>query len=144
MKRVALVGCSRTKLAHAAPARDLYSSNLFRAAIEFAEREFEEVRILSALHGAIRPERIVAPYDECLDSYDAEELAEWGHSVMVHQLGAEFDTTKPLDLVVFAGERYTQPLFDHLVDFPMWSIEEPLSGRGIGQRLAWFKSRRAA
>ena len=61
--RVALVGCSATKLKHAAPARELYTSALFRAAYAYAETTCAAVLIVSAFHGVVAPKAVIRPYD---------------------------------------------------------------------------------
>lgn len=66
--RFIIIGCTKGKLDHAAPARDLYTSALFKGRRSYAEREVAEGRaaawfIMSAQHGLIDPDRVTKPYD---------------------------------------------------------------------------------
>lgn len=58
-----IVGCGAAKLDRAAPARELYTGSLFRAARAYAERSGLPWRILSAEHGLISPDKVIEPYD---------------------------------------------------------------------------------
>lgn len=62
-----VVPCGAKKLAHAAPARELYCSGHFRMILAAAEAEAEacggEVVILSAKHGLVDLDAVVEPYD---------------------------------------------------------------------------------
>lgn len=69
---IGLVACSATKLAWAAPARDLYQGQLFRAARAFAEKHCDRWYILSAMHGVLEPAQVVEPYDLSLEEVQAE------------------------------------------------------------------------
>src|SRR3954467_11439635 len=76
--RVALVGCSASKLKKSAPARELYTSALFRAAYDYAERTCEAVLIVSAFYGVIAPQAVIRPYDRSLRQYNKREREDWG------------------------------------------------------------------
>lgn len=66
--RVALVGCSGTKLDRPAPARELYAGNLFKLSVRWVERRpFDAWAILSAKHGLVLPDEVIEPYDVMLD-----------------------------------------------------------------------------
>jgi hypothetical protein len=57
---VVLVGCVKTKLPHAAPARDLYTSSLFRGRRRYAEQTQRPWFILSARWGLLAAEEVAA------------------------------------------------------------------------------------
>src|SRR3546814_7260194 len=63
---VFLVACVAAKLDRPAPARDLYASPWFQKARAYVERQGGAWFILSAKHGLIAPETVIAPYDETL------------------------------------------------------------------------------
>jgi hypothetical protein len=67
------------------PARDLYISPLFRAARAYAERRYGPERwfILSARHGLVRPDQLLAPYDLSLRQLTPTERAAWGDRVAI-------------------------------------------------------------
>ncbi|WP_437601932.1 DUF6884 domain-containing protein [Sorangium sp. So ce590] len=68
--RVALVGSPASKQKHPAPARELYTSALFRAAYDYAERTCDAVLIVSAFYGAVAPKAVIRPYDRSLRLYN--------------------------------------------------------------------------
>src|SRR5262245_54765277 len=59
--RVALVSCVKEKRPFAAPACDLYTSQLFRALREYAISRADDWYVLSAEYGLLRPDQTVAP-----------------------------------------------------------------------------------
>src|SRR5688572_8204855 len=58
-----VIACSARKLDLAAPARALYTGDLFRASVTWAESWHQPWVVLSAAHGIISPDRVVAPYN---------------------------------------------------------------------------------
>lgn len=71
-----LVGCSKKKLTVPAPAKFLYSaSSLFSLLYQTANRECQQVWIVSAKYGSIHPEQWIAPYDMTLPPGDLEKWA---------------------------------------------------------------------
>lgn len=62
-----VVPCGAAKLDHPAPARDLYTGSMFRYALAAALAEAEDtgatVLILSALHGLVELDQVLAPYN---------------------------------------------------------------------------------
>jgi hypothetical protein len=76
-----VIPCGAEKATQAAPARELYRGSAFQLQLVAAEAEAEATRrdlgvearvlILSALHGLIGPDEIVAPYDVRMDSGDS-------------------------------------------------------------------------
>lgn len=143
-RRVALVGCGKAKLDHEAPARELYTSNLFRLSVAWAERHCDAWYVVSALHGLVEPDELLRPYDFSLADMRVGELEAWTRRVLMRLS----DRERAADVVLLAGGRYGA-LAGHLrwsmhpaVDFcrgTVASVEEPLTGLGIGQRLGWLK-----
>jgi hypothetical protein len=137
-----LVGCSKTKLGHPAPARELYCSPLFRLCRAWAERHADTWAILSARHGVVAPDEVLAPYQGTLAErrpFGGHPLspAEYGRWLYAHVQAWRSRYVTPAQvprLVVLAGNGYWQPLSEHgLV------VEAPLEGLGIGERLRWLK-----
>lgn len=77
-KRVALVGCAALKSKRLAPAKDFYTSALFRAAYEYAEKTCDAVIIVSAFYGAVAPKTVLQPYDRNLRKFRKSEREDWG------------------------------------------------------------------
>ena len=75
---VFIVPCGRSKLAHSAPARQLYTGSMFRFCLTVVEREAAltaasnttttSVLILSARYGLITPDTHIEPYDQTMTS----------------------------------------------------------------------------
>ena len=131
---IGLVACSRGKARHAAPARELYVSPVFRAARAYAERQYGPGHwlILSALHGLVDPDTVLDPYDLSLRQLSAREREAWGNRVAV-----ELTDRFPAGTVLWfhAGALYRDaiaPVVAHQVRFP-------LAGLGISEQLAWYR-----
>jgi hypothetical protein len=62
---IGLVACSRLKSDRPLPARELSVSPVFRATSAYAERRYGSDRwlILSARHGLVHPDQMLAPYE---------------------------------------------------------------------------------
>ena len=60
---IGIIPCGSAKTDHPTEARNLYTSTNFQAQLECAERHCDFVFILSAKHGLVNPDSMVAPYD---------------------------------------------------------------------------------
>lgn len=136
--RVALVGCSASKLKKSAEARELYTSALFRAAYDYAEKTCDAVLIVSAFYGVVAPKAVIQPYDRSLRQYNKREREDWG----VRTVGQILPSFKvPPQLIILAGKLYADALAHgaHWHNLPR--PEEPLRGIvGCGPRVKWLKA----
>lgn len=141
--RLILVGCGKAKLKTAAPARDLYTGNLFRAARGYAEAEVGEGwadawGVVSArLPGIFWPGEVVTPYDNVIPFARRQQVA-WLGWVRKSLVDAEVDSLD--EVVVLAGRRYVDGVRRAVDD--LVSVVAPLEGLQVGERLAWFKAKR--
>lgn len=139
MNRVALVGCSASKLPVRAPARELYTGDLFRRALRFtAAAGFDSTFVLSALHGAVPLDRELDPYDFSLQRMEGFELALWGHTTLVQLATLGVHLGRGTQLHVFAGQDYAAPLEWQLPEWPGLELVRPLRGLGIGKQKAFL------
>lgn len=127
--KVGLVGCSKRKAAGPRRACELYCSPLFRKAAGYCRRRYDAWFVLSALHGLVEPDRVIAPYDHTLADKTREEKRRWAEGVVAELerrglSGARFH--------LHAGADYASGL-SGLLD-----CETPLAGLGVGERLAWY------
>ena len=134
MAPTVLVACSGPKLEHAAPARDLYTSDLFRKSRAWAERFGSAWFILSAKHGLVHPAHELAPYDVTLKAMTKRERAAWSARVALQW--SELELGRPV--IVLAG-----------ADYRAWcdgraGFSAPMQGLGIGLQLQWLKRELAA
>jgi hypothetical protein len=129
MKPLYLIACSAAKLGHAAPAAQLYTGQAFRLAMAAAERAGADVIILSALHGAVSPDRELQPYDRALCDMNTQQRKVWAGMV-----AQQLQQHKDRSITVLAGKHYAAAV-DY---FP--NVSRPLAGLGIGQQLAALKA----
>jgi hypothetical protein len=141
VSHVVLVGCGGSKRPAAAPARDLYTSNLFRKSAAYAAALGGPWYIASAKHGLLHPDTVIAPYDVRLGSgRGAPPIHAWATGLLDALWAAEPALER---LTVLAGATYVEPLRWALRGTPV-AVQDPLRGLGIGQRLAWLTERLAA
>jgi hypothetical protein len=130
------VSCVRRKLPHAAPARDLYISNWFRLARAYVEAHGGQWLILSAEHGLLRPDDVVAPYDRPLLRMSIKERQDWADRVACQLRCLMPDWLQTV--VVLAGARYREFLLEKLRSRSE-RVFVPLEGQGIGQQMRTLK-----
>lgn len=146
---VALVGCSGPKLAEPAPARDLYVSDLFRKARAYAERHADAWAVLSAKHGVVLSDQVIAPYDLSVRDLSCRirghvyshgggwsERGRWREHMhqQLHQLFP--NATRYLFL---AGDEYDCRYSYCAGARCCLPFEAPMEGLGIGERKKWLK-----
>lgn len=137
MSTLCLIACAAKKLNRPAPARDLYTSPLFRLHYAYAQRKLKVVPyILSAKHGVVAASDIIEPYDQTLNDMATAEVFYWAKEVAIDV--ARLHREHPFErLVILAGKRYYELLLGELEDLLPSSIriETPFSGLTIGKRL---------
>ncbi len=133
-----LVGCVKSKQSHAAPAKDLYVSDLFRKARRYAEEIAERWYILSAKYGLVAPDEVIEPYELHLATASASYRRQWGITV-AHELLAASGPLEGRVIEVHAGAAYTDAIRSHLLSAGA-QVVEPLAGLTLGQRLAWYSA----
>lgn len=131
-----LIGCVKQKLAVPAPARDLYTSPLFRKGRRYAEAAGVPWFVLSAEHGLVAPDAMLAPYDRRLSESGREYRRAWGARV-ADQLAAAAGPLSGQTVEVHAGSAYAEPIRRHLTAAGA-TVIEPLAGLRLGPRLAWY------
>lgn len=133
--KIGIVGCGSEKLDRPAPARELYTGQLFRKSLAYAEQRCERVWIVSAKGGLLRLDQEVAPYDEKLS--ESKKLRwSWGRLVW-EQLRAQHFADSPHDLMILAGVTYAEPIAA-FARGDTWRVELPLEGMEIGERLRFL------
>lgn len=128
-----LVSCVARKAAAPCAARDLYGSIWFRAARAYAESRGGPWAILSARHGLLRPDAVVAPYDLTLRDLGPSARVAWATDVAA-TIRATHPATRTITLL--AGRLYRDPLVPLLDGY---TVESPLAHLGIGQQVAWLQ-----
>jgi hypothetical protein len=133
-----LISCVKSKLAHPAPARGLYTSAWFRGVRDIVETRGARWLLLSSLYGLVAPDAVIAPYDYTLNSLGVAERQVWANKVLEKLLPEAAGFHR---IVMFAGVRYREFLIGPLqrrgivVDIPMENLTR-------GEQLAWLTQHR--
>lgn len=165
--RIALISCSKTKTYHRDSKRggrvlpaELYSSELFRKRVAYIEQRGVEWFVLSARFGlwASDTERNPSdgseigcpsdePYSYRLGDLSPAEQTVWFTDVCHHVVEKlwldDCDTPihpSELTVEIHAGREYAETL-KQLLEIVGVKVEWPMEGLGIGEQLAWYKSR---
>ena len=120
-QRIAIVSCVKQKRTSAAPARDLYVSELFRGLRRFAEARADAWYILSAEHGLLHPDQVVAPYERTLNTMRKPERLAWAAQV-----------------ILLAGARYRETI-EPFLRGKGYEVLVPLQGMALGKQLQYLK-----
>ena len=120
------------------PARDLYTSTLFRGRRNFVEHSCSEWWILSALHGLVDPSEVVAPYDLALKDLGRAERRDWSRRVLTSI--DERAAVQPGNVIEFhAGAEYRDFGLEAGLMNRGCQIENPTLGMSIGFQLRFYK-----
>lgn len=134
MANIGLVSCVSSKEPHPTKASSLYTSALFRKAKAYIEGNCDAWFILSAKHGLVHPDEVIAPYEKTLNRMNRDARKTWAQQVLL-QLS---QIIKPGDTVTFiAGMRYREFLLPSLRDRGI-TVSVPLLGKSIGHQLQWL------
>jgi hypothetical protein len=133
---VLLIGCVKSKRTQPSEAKDLYDSPLWDRRRRFAEASGLPWVILSAEHGIVDPEEVIAPYDQALAEQTLEYRSRWGIRV-VAQLGERFGDLMGLTFELHAGRAYGDPI-EPLLRAAGATLVRPLVGLAQGGHLQWY------
>jgi hypothetical protein len=137
--RIGLVGCVATKANEPRPARDLYTSPLFRGRRTYVERTCEKWFILSAKHGLVSPERVLAPYDETLSGIPAQARRRWSQGVLANLEQGVGDVGGHTFEIHAGGDYRNFGLVAGLLASGA-KIENPTEGLDRGKQLAFYST----
>ncbi len=119
--------------------RDLYKSDWFKKASEYADENLDAWWILSAEHGLVHISDIIKPYEKRLSTKKAPK-AEWAEKVkkqwdqMLCDEGLE---NTEIQVTFLAGKDYRENLDSMLTEEELQTFS-PLKGMGIGDQKSWF------
>lgn len=147
-KLFALVGCSKTKLTtkdpfrDLIPARDLYTSDLFKKRVAHVESRDLPWMILSAKSGCIPPRTPVRVYDHTIRDKEQIDLAAWAvgsASQFIDHLYYNHDIRdlRTVAVEIHAGKGYCEPLAG-ILKLVGCEVILPVRGMGIGEQLAYY------
>jgi hypothetical protein len=131
MSGLVIVTCGASKASRPLPAADLYTGGYYRMCLAYARTLAPDsnIRILSALHGLLPLDRVVAPYEMSVG--DAGAISPDALRRQAGEQGLLF--SRPV--VVIGGRRY------HGLAVTVWPrAKHALAGRGgMGKQLAWMR-----
>jgi hypothetical protein len=127
----------KKKSEHAAPAADLYVSPLFRGRRAYVEQSCERWLLLSALHGVVRPDVVLEPYDVTLNDASRAGRRSWAARAL-QQLDLEFRSYDGLTFEIHAGANYTDYGLMSGLRSRGATVEQPVAGLRMGEQLAFY------
>jgi len=131
---VYLVSCVGAKRPTATAAKDLYISDWFVKARRHVERTGCPWFILSAEHGLVPPDEVIAPYEKTLNTMSAGERRRWARRV-IGQMAELMPAAK--HIVFLAGARYREGLTEYLQQRGV-VVDVPMQGLRIGEQISWL------
>lgn len=131
-----VLGCVAGKGRQAAPARDLYTSQLWQARRGYADATGCPWQIFSAAHGLILPTLVIEPYEQ---TFKDRKWRNW-RAVVSARAADTIRLAGATRVELHAGEDY---LVDLLPELARRGIEatRPVQGLGIGEQLRWYAER---
>lgn len=135
MVLVVLISCVSKKLDHKAQAKYMYTSNLFKYSLKYAQKlNPDKIFILSAKYHLLYLDREIEPYNVTLNKMPVKERKLWAEEI-IRELSENADLEND-KFIILAGENYAKFIRDKLK-----YVEEPLKGLSIGNRLNFLKSK---
>jgi hypothetical protein len=133
METVVLLSCVKKKLDVPAIAKEIYISDFFQKAFEYAESlRPGKIFILSAKYQLLSPERMIEPYELTLNNMGVADRRKWANQV-IEQLRCKADL-KNDKFIFLAGQKYREFLVPAINNY-----EVPMQGLQIGKQLGWLK-----
>lgn len=129
-----LISCVKSKLAHSATARMLYTSVWFRGVRDIVEASGGRWFLLSSFYELVAPDTVIAPYDYTLNSLGVAERQAWAQKVLERLLPEVIGFRR---IVMFAGARYREFLIGPLEQRGM-VVDIPMEHLRRGEQLAWL------
>lgn len=139
-RRIGLVGCVKSKRDRPSPARDLYTSPLFRGRRVRVEQSCDRWFVLSAKHGLVDPDTVLEPYDHTLKGAGRAERKRWSAAVL-KALKLELGSFSFTVFEIHAGDDYRAfGLVDGIRELG-GQVVVPADGLSLGQQLAFYSAR---
>src|SRR5688572_10768538 len=135
---IALVSCVKSKRAFPAQAKDLYVSTLFSGLRRYAERNSNSWFVLSAEHGLLHPDQVIAPYERTLLTMRKGERLAWAARVTEQLMPILSRDAGNCEVLFLAGDRYREFIEPFMVSRG-YKVTVPLKGLPIGEQLQWLQ-----
>lgn len=135
-RNIILVACAGRKQQVLSPAKDLYTSTLFKASRRYAERCGDVWYILSARYGLVHPDQVLEPYNSSLAEMPRAARTDWSQRVFEALRATVLSGTR--DQVVFLAGRHYRAHLEGLLRAFGYRVAVPMQGLGIGQQIQWL------
>lgn len=135
--KIGLVGCVKSKQSGDAPARELYVSALFRGRRSYVERTCDRWFVLSAKHGLVEPEQVLAPYDEALARAPVAQRRRWSEEVLA-ALRERLGDLGQHDFDIHAGAAYRDHGLEDGLRRAGARVDVPARGLRQGPQLRFY------
>lgn len=130
-----IIGCVAQKLDRPAPARELYTSALWKGRRSYAEASGLPWYVFSARWGLVTPDQVLEPYDR---TFTGEWAGEWRTRLSATAAG----------VIIGAGYRRIELhmgvayhlLLSGMLERLGAQVLLPLKGLEIGEQLAWYSA----
>jgi hypothetical protein len=134
--RIGLISCSKGKGYKVTKAQNLYKSARFQLAVRWAGKWCDAWFIISAKHGLVPPNQVLAPYDVSLAKLSHRARVNWGEKVVgrlktVASLGCVF---------VFIGDDLYFKYIKEALKGTKIEIRVPLKGLSRGARVVRLRA----
>lgn len=133
MRNIVLISCASKKQDAPAPAREIYTSPLFRRNLAYAgSLDPDAIYVLSAKHGLVELDETIEPYDFTLGEMGMLDQRRWARRVR-----DQLDNVANLhvDHFIFLAEKqYRQNLLPYLTNY-----EVPTKGLPTDDKLEWLE-----
>lgn len=131
---VALISCGARKGAGPAPARELYTSTLFRKSRAFAEAYGDSWYVISALHGLLSPDQTVSPYNFKMSQLSQRQREAWANRVTD---SIKYHVPYGSTIIIVAGRLYRENLEWRLIR-QGFDVLTPTRGQNIFQLMSYL------
>ena len=136
--KIVLISCANKKAANNAAAKELYISDLFKKSWVYAQKiKPDRIYILSAKHGLLHPDKIIAPYNVTLKNMPSVERKQWAAKVLAQMSKSGLDL-KNDDFIILAGTPYYK---DIIGPGKIEKYQIPMEGLKIGCKKSYLKQR---
>ena len=139
--KIGIVGCVKSHGSGAQPARDLFTSALFRGRVEAVSVSCDSWFILSSKYGLISPDVVIAPYNVSLATASIAERRRWA-AMVIEQFKQRLPDLEKCHFEIHASSPYVD---FGLVDFLRLAgaaVSLPVAGLRRGEQLAHYSAAR--
>jgi hypothetical protein len=132
---IVLISGGKQQAGTSQAARVLFTSPLFQTSVKYADHIQKPWYIVSAGHGLVKPEEILAPLPRGFSEFSLPERTTW-----VNLVSQELSQVlKPGDCVILLAGKTCCQLLEDPIRALACGLETPLVGKKIGEQLAWLK-----